>query len=181
MLISKRQCITDLIWRTKEKKFKIIVQSLSDQFQQTCEYQYKNYSPIWNNMKSVLAKVLIFNKMLQFGHRCVISKMINHVCKHRAKTRHNTVAVCLRSIYVLCCNVVNVLQVVLVNKIVKFYLSNLIWLIVCKWGYYIQVIQLKIKSREYTNKQTLNLNTWNDASRTLLIVFTWIESKYIRN
>lgn len=50
--------------------------------------------------------------------------MINHVCKHRAKTRHNTIAVCLRSIYVLCCNVVNVLQVVLVNKIVKFNLVN---------------------------------------------------------
>lgn len=50
--------------------------------------------------------------------------MINHVCKHRAKTRHNTIAVCLRIIYVLCCNVVNVLQVVLVNKIVKFNLVN---------------------------------------------------------
>lgn len=62
-----------LIWfEEQKKKIKIIVQSLSDQFQQTCEYQYKNYSPIWNNMKSVLAKVLIFNKMLQFGHRCLI-------------------------------------------------------------------------------------------------------------
>lgn len=50
---------TDLILRTK---FQILVWSLSDHFQRTSEYQYKNYSPKWNNLKSVLAKIK--NKML---------------------------------------------------------------------------------------------------------------------
>lgn len=42
--------------------FKILVWSLSDHCQRTWEYQYKNYSPKWNNLKSVLAKIK--NKML---------------------------------------------------------------------------------------------------------------------
>lgn len=48
--------------------------------------------------------------------------MISHFCKHQAKT-DTMLAVCPRNIYVLCCDVVDVLQVVFVDKIVDFELA----------------------------------------------------------
>lgn len=67
-------------------------------------------------MKSVLAKIMIFNKMLHlvmvvYFHKC--SAVFANIGQ-----RHDTIlAVCPRNIYVSCCYVVNVLQVVFVNKI----------------------------------------------------------------
>lgn len=61
-------------------------------------------------------------------------------------------AVCPRNIYVLCCDIVDVLQVVFVDKIVDFELAMF-----ANEGI-IQVIHQKIKSKENTNILALSAN-----------------------